>query len=400
MVPLKYAVKRLIIALPLCSVAVTTEPLTAQRGQSVLELLETRDRNLRIGDRETETLSDADYRSINDTYLEAWALEGPAGSRVTIDMQSEDFDPYLFVIGPGLPRALQDDASGDGCSARITFTLLQSGTYRVVASNRAVEQTGSYTIAVVEGSAPPPRYACGEMDPTFLSDLPTDGRRLEMGTVASGELTTNGPMREGNIPVEAWLLVGRAGRSVMITLESTDFDAMLFVTGQGLDSVLSDDDGAGSLNSRLTVQFPADGDYIVAASALTEGSTGSYTLTVAEPVDFTTLTSAGRLEMFGEAVTGFLSEDDPVVMDGRRGQAWELEGVAGESVTIELRSDEFDTFLYLVGPGLDQPLSDDDSAGDLNSRISFTFIESGTYRVIVSGLSAANTGSFELSVVR
>jgi hypothetical protein len=67
-------------------------------------------------------------------------------------------------------------------------------------------------------------------------------------------------------------------------------------------------------------------------------------------------------------------------------------------VTIDLMSDELDSYLYLVGPGLDEPLSDDDGGGELNSRITHTFTESGTYRVIVSALSSDATGAFTLEV--
>lgn len=386
------------LPLSLALTGIVASSSVAQRGQSVLELLDTQGRELRVGDRKNDTLSDVDYRSIYETYLEAWELRGDQGTRVTIDMQSGDFDAYLFVVGPGLARPLQDDNSGDGCQARITFTLLDTDPYRVVATTMMAEQTGSYTLVVTEGNPPASRYECGDIDPDFLSALPTENRRLARGVPATGRLTAEDPRREGDIAVQAWALAGEAGESVDVTLESTAFDAMLFVTGPGL-SVLSDDDGAGNLNSRLTVRFPADGDYIVAASALGAGSFGEYTITLSEPVDVNALPVAGRVEVFGEAITGMLTEDDPIVIDGRRGQAWELEGVAGESVTLELRSEEFDTYLYVFGPGLTEPLEDDDSAGDLNSRIAITFAETGTYRVIVSGLTASNIGTFELSAI-
>jgi hypothetical protein len=67
-------------------------------------------------------------------------------------------------------------------------------------------------------------------------------------------------------------------------------------------------------------------------------------------------------------------------------------------VTIDLLSDELDAYLYLVGPGLTELLSDDDGGGEPNSRITHTLTESGTCRVIVSALSSDATGAFTLEV--
>ncbi len=106
----------------------------------------------------------------------------------------------------------------------------------------------------------------------------------------------------------------------------------------------------------------------------------------------------GRTAVMGQVMEGVLSETDPIAIDGRRGQAWAFSGEAGQTVTIELMSEEFDTYLYLAGPGLREPLSDDDSAGDLNSRIVTTLPETGEYRIIVSGISSSATGNFTLSV--
>ncbi len=371
-----------------------------QGGVSVLELLDTGGRQLTVGSVEMGTLSDADYRSADESFLEAWSLQAAAGTRVTVDLIATDFDPYVYVIGPGLGETLRDDDSGNGCEARLTFTVLEPGPYRVIASTLGADRMGSYRLSVSEGVPAAPTHNCGDFDPEFLSSLPTDGRRLDLGSVANGRLSAGGVTMDGNKPVEAWLLRGRAGESVMVRLESDAFDAKMYIGGPGLDEILSDDDGGGDLNSQLTVHFAEDGDYIVVASALSEGSSGAYTIRVEEPMDLNTISTDGRFAVFGDAVGGFLSEEDPIVIDGRRGQAWELEGNVGQSVTVELTSDDFDSYLYIVGPGLNEPLSDDDSAGELNSRISFSFPETGIYRIIVSALTSSSTGAFELRVRR
>ena len=374
-------------------------PHTVQaQGRTLLDLLEP-EGELTVGAEVWGALSAADVRDGRDAYVEAWTLEGRAGESVTVDMISDEFDSQLYVVGPGLGETLSDDDSGGACHARITFTFLESGTFRVVASSSSSRQAGPYTLRVSETPGPTAGYSCGGMNPALLTDLPTDGRRLALGDVVSGSLTGESPTIGDGRRAEAWLLEGRAGASVVVILESDAFDAYLYATGPGLGEVLSDDDGAGELNSRLTITFPVDGDYLVVASHV-GGMTGAYTIRVEQPVDLSELPTEGRTVSVGGAADGYLSMNDPLTAAGRHGQAWALEGRAGEIYVIELISDDFDAFLYFVGPGLSEALTDDDGAGDLNSRIRVTLPEDGTYRVVVCALDGSSSGNFQLAVNR
>jgi hypothetical protein len=359
--------------------AMITMPMpSAAQGGSVLQLLNVEERQLQAGAEYRGALSTSDYLSPQDNYLEAWTLEGRAGESATIDLVSDDFDSHLYIVGPGLGETLSDDDGGGGCNARITLTFLETGTFHVVASSTGSRQTGMY-------------------NPEVLRALPTDDRSIRFGDLATGRFTGGEPTVQDGRPAQAWALEGQAGESITVTLESTDFDAYLYLTGPGLEDLLSDDDGAGNSNSQITVTLPQDAMYLLVASSFQAGATGSYTIRVDEPIDLNTLPTEGRSIGVGEAASGLLTSADPVVLEGRRGQVWALEGEAGQTVTIDLISDDFDCYLYLVGPGLAEPLSDDDSGGDFDSRIDITFPENGTYRVIITALGG-NTGAFTLRV--
>jgi serine protease Do len=107
------------------------------------------------------------------------------------------------------------------------------------------------------------------------------------------------------------------------------------------------------------------------------------------------LTVEGTLDIPG-STSGLLSDDD-AMLDDRRSQAWTFEGTAGRTVTIDLSSGDFDSYLTVIGPGITAPVEDDDSGGDLHSRIVLTLQESGTFRIVVSALGPG-AGAFELSV--
>ena len=69
----------------------------------------------------------------------------------------------------GDEHQLADDDGAGGCNARITFTVLEDGPYRVVASSLNAIETGAYTLRVSDRPGPTSDYACGEADPAALA---------------------------------------------------------------------------------------------------------------------------------------------------------------------------------------------------------------------------------------
>ena len=365
-------------------------------GTSVLTLLSTGGRKLEIGDEVRGTLSASDHLSLNESHLEAWALKGQPGQTVSIDLVSDDFDSYLYVVGPGLGETLRDDNGGGACHSRLDFTFLEAGVFHVVVSSSSSRQTGTYQLRVSEEPGPRVAMSCGGIDGLALTALPTAGRELWRGETAFGRLSGGEASIENDRPVQAWALEGLAGETATIRLESDDYDAYLYLFGPGLTEAMSNDDGGAGLNSELTVTFPETGTYTVGAGALSSGATGSYSLTVTDPIDLSTLSTGGRVLRIGSDAQGALTAADPVV-EGKPVQAWAFEARAGDFATIELLSDDFDSYLRVVGPGLPAPLSDDDGGEGLNSRLDVSFPEDGVYRVIASSLGG-DTGTFTLRV--
>ncbi len=180
-----------------------------------------------------------------------------------------------------------------------------------------------------------------------------------------------------------------------IRLESDDFDAYLFAYGPDMSETMTDDGGVG-LNSELTVLFPETGTYIIGAGALSSGSTGSYSLTVTDPTDMNNLSTDGRPLEVGENARGTLTAEDPVI-DGKLVQAWALEARAGDSVRIDMTSDDSDSCLFITGPGLDEPVTDDNGGEGLNSHLEISLPANGVYLVIASSLGG-DAGAYRLRV--
>ena len=82
---------------------------------------------------------------------------------------------------------------------------------------------------------------------------------------------------------------------------------------------------------------------------------------------------------YGDTITGNLTAEG--------GDRWHFDGEAGEQISIQLESDDFDSFLELRSPDDELLISDDDSADDFNSLIAeYELPSSGTFSIIATGL--------------
>jgi hypothetical protein len=102
--------------------------------------------------------------------------------------------------------------------------------------------------------------------------------------------------------------------------------------------------------------------------------------------------------VFGEGeelFTGSISTEEPEAR-------FTFEGEEGQGVQIEASSEVIDTYLILLDENGDEIASDDDGAGNLNSRIVTTLPYSGRYTIVVTSFSYVvdsdvEEGDFELS---
>lgn len=105
----------------------------------------------------------------------------------------------------------------------------------------------------------------------------------------------------------------------------------------------------------------------------------------------------------GTTVSGTLTASDRTFIDKTSFDVWPYAGTAGEQVTFTLTSDDFDTYLIvrlLRSATLEDAVdvaSDDDSAGNMNSTVTVTLPETGTYAVIANSVAPGAQGTYRLS---
>jgi hypothetical protein len=117
------------------------------------------------------------------------------------------------------------------------------------------------------------------------------------------------------------------------------------------------------------------------------GRAGGSLLWLARPV--------GKLDV-GKDVRGALSASDYLTPQDVYLDVYELAGQAGQSLTIELASQDFDAVLFAVGEGLAETLTDDDGGQRCDARLEVRFLETGTYRIAASTTMARTTGVYTI----
>lgn len=270
-------------ALPAQAVAQDTAPY----GRSILALLPVQEAPLAVGSEVAGTLTGDEYFTTNGTLVRAYRMEGGQGDPVTIDLISDDFDAYLYLLGPGLEDPASDDDSGGACHARLSLFLPADGPFLVVVGSWG--DAGDFTLTV---GARERAVAEGDCGGGPLGGDPFDEELLEslvalepLGTLepgaTTGELTVEDPDLPNDTKADAWLLSGEPGRVLVVDLVSQDFDAYLYALTPGAEEYASDDDSAGSCNSRLRVTLGDDGTRLVVASSLGYGL-GTYRIRVGD----------------------------------------------------------------------------------------------------------------------
>lgn len=407
---------RIVSVAVLAAVSITAlAPLAAQDARSIFSVLSTDGRVVASDADARGSLTDRDLVDAQGNPVQVWRLEATPGQFVRVDLRSEDFDPYLRLVGPGLGPESADDDGGDGLDSRLCVAV-PAGETRVVVS--ALDQgTGTFSLSVRPAAASDAGCAGAESSPADsadIADLPVEDRRIAVGQTAEGMLFDNDPVVR-NSPAQAWALNGVAGESLTVDLRSNDFDAYLMVVGPGLDP-LTNDDGAGRCDSRLTVTLPESGMYRVVVSAI--GATGgafrlaasrdpgSVSAGSCDMVSSAASSDAGELDRIvrrgeiplGSAVEGRITEDD-VTYDDRPVQAWSVAGRAGMRLEISMTSsDDMDGVLYFTGPGFDDPLFNDDGGDGLDPLLCIELSETGSYGVFAGRLANDNGSRYRLSV--
>lgn len=371
-------------------------------------------------------LTVADQQFSDGSRQKMYAFVGNRGDTVTADLMSDDFDPLVILADASGNPLTRNDDGGENCNARLTWVLPAAANYRLYATSSSKAELGEYQVRIVRGhEAPAADSTCRGFG--RMSGL------VQVGQSVSGSLTSEDRMFQGDSTFfQVYTLPVEANQTVTVDLESSEFDPFLMlIKGRDTEAnrLAQNDDGGGNCNARIV--YTASDDHplrIVANTAsVPKRQTGRFTLRVSDgesPIEAKGADCRGRPNApqadapapreradgpapvgparpitVGQAVTGEITSSSVKHSDGTPVEWWQIDGRSGETVTVDMESDDFDAYLLLSGPG-STALSNDDDGGNCNPRITFTFPESGTYRIGANTVSPTARGAYSLTVTR
>lgn len=323
-------------------------------------------------------LDDADASRADGRRLDGYEVVGRAGESVAIELHSDDFDPYLVLLGPtGEVVAENDDAAPDTRSSQVVVELPHPGRYRVLVSGFG-EAVGAYELMLRE-----------------IERRPLVGAEIDLGDTVSGRLEArDGIWLARDTWADAYDFEARAGDRVDVRQRSGEVDSYLLLLDATGAVLGEDDDGGGGLDSHLVARLPHDGRYRIVATSFGLDE-GAYELTLG-------LAPATPLEpaplAVGAVVSGALTADDPRSLGGIVAvDLFSLPLDEGERVVVSARSSEVDLVLWVTAPTGELVSRDDDSAGGTDPLVEVDASYTGTYWVGVSS-DFASSGPYELRV--
>ncbi len=97
--------------------------------------------------------------------------------------------------------------------------------------------------------------------------------------------------------------------------------------------------------------------------------------------------------------SGSLEPGDSMLQDGSFYDIHPFEGEAGQTVTVQLESSDFDTYLLLTDADGNSLIENDDISGsNYNSALTYTLPSSGTYNAIANAYDASGQGRYQITV--
>jgi hypothetical protein len=196
-------------------------------------------------------------------------LEG--GRRYAIGATSDNLDPVIRLLRAGTETVLaEDDDSGGGVNARLTYTPPVSGDYLVRVSSAGAGGGGDYALSI-QPLAPMPA----------LLRRPTRVEQRQ-SQLFEGNLAT-GAMENGRHYQDYELRLAR-GESAMIHVQGQqELDTLLQIfpaAERGNKPLLENDDGGGGYDPFLFFAPAAPGDYVVRVIGVNAEARGPYRLRI------------------------------------------------------------------------------------------------------------------------
>jgi hypothetical protein len=344
---------------------------------------------IECGDTVTGALETGECLLQDDSFFDLYSFEIVERSGVDITLGSPTFDTYLIILGPDCSLIGENDDCGDATDSCLIGGVLDPGTYFVVANSFDPGDTGAYTLSVT----------CGEPPPSVCESCPT--AIIECGATQGGSLDAGECLLNDGSLFDLYSFELTAETAVDIDFTSAEIDTFLFLVDENCNVIATNDDcSEGTLSSCLEAVLLPPGAYFIVANSFEPGVSGPYAL------EFSCGGSGANIcedctivdVACGTTQSAALESTDCTLDDGSFVDLYRLVLDAAETVTIELDSESFDTFLLVFDETCGFNVSNDDCDDGTLSSCIVVELPAGTHFIAANSVATDKTGGYELRV--
>ncbi|MEK6238910.1 MAG: PPC domain-containing protein, partial [Planctomycetales bacterium] len=162
-----------------------------------------------------------------------YSFQADAGEVFQASLGSDDFDPYLRLYDARGNQVAENDDGGGSLQGRITQMFTEQGVYRLQVSSLGNGGGGDFQLAL------------DQQQP----------RELALGGRGQGTLHHKG--------MDLWSFAGEEGKTVFISVRSSECDPQVSLRGPGGARLASDDNHGVGADCLLAVRLPETGRHVI-----------------------------------------------------------------------------------------------------------------------------------------
>ncbi len=222
-------------------------------------------------------------------------------------------------------------------------------------------------------------------------------RSITIGGEMTGVLRSTDPRLNDNSVYHLYTFRGNAGQIVQIDVMSSDFDAFAILQDAAGNELTRDDDNGEGFDARIAYTLPSTGQYRVIANTYRADRYGTYRIRITSLAASTA--RSGMTIQRGVRLTGRLTPSDPRMADNSVFHYYMYNGSAGEVITVDVMSRDFDAYAIIQDASGNELIRDDDNGEGTNARIqSFRLPYQGQFRIVVNTYTSGSYGTYTVWV--